>query len=99
MNFSTVPPELLQLLTKAGIVGLEPSPYILGVEGLGPRRRADDIREDGGDELALLAMGLCGLERRSAGTAKTEAFRVLGSARRAAHAAIEARSAPARHRV
>ena len=47
--------EALELGAHARVVGLEEPPHVLGVHRLGARREADEVAEEAGDDLALLA--------------------------------------------
>ena len=54
MNFSTTPPCCSSTRPKARVIGLEQCEHVLGVERLGPARRADDVDEDRRDRSPLL---------------------------------------------
>ena len=81
MNFSTVPPNA-RARAESCVVGGEHGAYVLRIEGLGSRGRADDVREEGGDDLPLLVDGLGYLERRAARKAELRDLGVLGGALR-----------------
>ena len=55
MNFSTVPPKRSSSVAQPGVVGREQRAHVLGVELLGPRGEADEVGEEDGDDLPLLA--------------------------------------------
>ena len=85
MNFSTVPPQPLELRAQPQVVRLEHGAHVLGVELLGPRREADEVGEEDGDDLALLPRGLDRLlQTRAAARAEARAVRVLVAAARTA---------------
>jgi len=50
------PTEALELRAQARVVGLQQPPYVLGVHALGAAREADEVAEEAGDNLALLAL-------------------------------------------
>ena len=52
--------EALELRAHARVVGLEKAPHVLGVHPLRARGEADEVAEEAGDDLALLALRLSG---------------------------------------
>ncbi len=68
--------EVLELRTNVRVVGHEERAYVLWVEPLGSRRRADDVAEQNGDELARLARHSVVKQRRCAGVAVASPFGV-----------------------
>ena len=72
----------LDLAGDAFVVGAERGAHVLGVRLVGAGREADEVDEEHGDDLALLA-GRRRLERRAAGEAEARALRVLLAAVRA----------------
>ena len=74
-NFSTVPPYR-SISRETRVVRAERGPDVLGVGPVGAGREADEVDEEHGDDLALLAGRRC-LERRAAGEAEARALRVL----------------------
>ena len=79
--------EALELVAQAGVVGREQRPHVLGVELLGARGEADEVGEEDGDDLALLAAGESSRrERRRTGHAEPRARRILGGAVGTKHA-------------
>ena len=69
-EFLDGPAEALELRPQARVVRGEHRPDVLGVERLGARGRADDVREERRHDLPFLVRGLGGDERRSAGQAE-----------------------------
>ena len=67
MNFSTVPPNRSSSERTRGVVGLEHAPHVLGVHTLCARGEADEVAEEAGDDLALLALRPYGERRRAPG--------------------------------
>ena len=73
--------EALELVAQVRVVGREHRADVLGIELLGARREADEVGEEDGDDLALLARGRGRpLERRATGVAEAGAGRVLPAA-------------------
>jgi hypothetical protein len=68
--------EVLEVAAHAGAQRLR-------VGRLAERGRADEVAEEDGDDLALLARHLCGRERRPAGIAEARVLGILVSAARA----------------
>src|SRR5918996_4599293 len=58
--------EALELAADARVVGLQEPPHVLGVHRLRTCREADEVAEETGDDLALLAGWCRGVERRRA---------------------------------
>ena len=83
MNFSTVPPKRSSSLPQAGVVRSENRADVLRIEALRAGGRADEVGEDDGDHLALLALLDLG-ERRGALRAEAGVVRVLPAAVRTA---------------
>ena len=70
--------EALELGAKVRVVGGEQRADVLGVELLRARGEPDEIGEEHGDDLPLLAgRGSCGFERSATGVAEARAGRVL----------------------
>ena len=78
-------PVPLELGADERVVVGELSPHILRVEPLCPAREPDQIAEQHGDDLSLLADRLGRAERRAAGIAEARAVRIPVAARRTAH--------------
>ena len=74
--------EALDLAGDALVVRAERGADVLGVGPVGAGREADEVDEEHGDDLALLAARRR-LERRAAGEAEARALRVLLAAVRA----------------
>ena len=55
MNLSTVPPKRSSSRAHARVVRLEQPPHVLRVHPLGSGGEADEVAEEAGDDLALLA--------------------------------------------
>jgi hypothetical protein len=71
----------LELAAQARVIRLEHCAHVLGVELLGARGEADEVREEDRDDFALLADRLGGdLEARAAVRAEARAVRVLVAA-------------------
>ena len=84
MNFSTVPPSPLELRADAVVVGTEDGAHLLGIELLRFRREPDEVAEEDGDDLALLARrDRLGAESGPAHPAQAKALGVLLAAARA----------------
>ena len=84
MNFSTVPPCRSSSVAQPGVVRSEHRADVLGVELLRAAREADQVGEEDGDDLALLARRAASpLKGRRAGRAEAEALRALLAAVRA----------------
>jgi hypothetical protein len=76
-------PAAFELPPEARVVGGEERLHVLGIELLRAGREADEVREQDGDDLALLQAGLFPLgKRRSAGAAEAESGRVVLAAGR-----------------
>ena len=75
------PAASLELGAQARVVRLEHGAHVLGVELLGPRGEADEVGEEDGHDLALLAGRLGRLpQTRAAARAEARAVRVLVAA-------------------
>jgi hypothetical protein len=70
----------LELAAHARVVRTEQCTHVLRVETLGARGEADEVGEENGDDLALLARGRIVREARSARGAKPRAFGVIREA-------------------
>ena len=78
--------EALDLRADARVIRREHRAYVLRIELLGAAGEADEVGEEDGDDLALLARGgPLGLERGTARHAEARAVRVLVAAGRAIH--------------
>jgi hypothetical protein len=74
--------EALELQTQAAVIGRKERAHVLRVELLGARGEADQVGEEHGDDLPLLAPGRLERERRTAGIAESRAATVLMAADR-----------------
>ena len=75
--------EALELRAHLRVVGLEQAAHILRIHALGACREADEVAEEAGDDLALLARAAPALQRGRALRAEACVFRVLAAAARA----------------
>ena len=80
-------PVALELLAQPGVVGTDARPDVLRIGGLRSGREADEVAEEDGDDLALLAQGggPSRAQRGGAETAELEAVRVFLPAGRTGH--------------
>jgi len=76
--------EALDLRLDLGVVRAQHRPHVLGIGLVRARGEADEVDEEHGDDLPLLARRNGLLDRSAAGVAEPGAFRVLGSAARTA---------------
>ena len=81
LNFSNVPPWRLELAADACVVRSHERLHVLHVELLRASRRADEVDEDRGDDLSLLAGGRRGGKGTPAEAAKAELCGILFAAR------------------
>ena len=73
----------LELGAHLRVVRLQQPAHVLRVHALGARGEADEVAEEAGDDLALLARGRLRFERRRALRAEACVIRVLAAAARA----------------
>ena len=89
--------EALELRAHLRVVRLEQAAHVLRVHALGACGEADEVAEEAGDDLALLARGRLRLERGRALRAEARVIRVLAAAAGAGlHAAEDRRAGHAR---
>ncbi len=88
--------EALELRAHAGVVRLQQPADVLWVHALRAGREADEVAEEAGDDLALLARCRRDRERRAALGAELGVLGVLRSAGRTGHAVMARSASPSR---